>query len=153
MNLEETVGIGLRISLTESVEGLKRQLKEPGKQSGERILVGAQMTGTLQAARKGAFEVVSVQPETQTLRPDKPTKWAWKATALEMGQQELILTVSTLPGDGKSAPMSIESYPYRITVNVTRWKRVTRFGKDNWQWLWATLLVPRGRLALEASPT
>ena len=109
---------------------------------GERVRVGAQVTATLQAARKGTFEVIPVKPEAQTLRPDKPTRWEWKVTALEMGQQELFLTVSTSPGDGKTAPMSIESYPCRITVNVTPWKSVTRFGKNNWQWLWATLLVP-----------
>ncbi len=140
MNLDETTGIELLLSLTEPIERLQMQLKEAGKPQGARIRAATQMEATLRPARKDVFEVVPVFPDKQTLRPDVPTRWAWKVTPLEGGRQELLLAVGA-PIESW-APMTMTTYTHSIAVNVTPWKHVTRFGKNNWQWLWTALLIP-----------
>jgi hypothetical protein len=148
MNLEETAGIELLLSLTAPVETLKKQLTEAGKAHGDQIRAGTQMEATLRPARKEAFEVLAVQPELQTLHPVKTTRWTWRVTPLEGGRQELHLVVSapSLPSEKSRAPLSMVNYKHTIVVNVTPWKHVTRFGKNNWQWLWTALLIPAAGL-------
>jgi len=142
MALEETGGIELLLSLTEPVEVLQKQLTEIGKRHGAQIRVGTQVEATLLPVRKTAFEVAAIGPDTQNLRPDG-NRWAWRITPLEAGAQELYLTVSAVyQVGGRDGRATMSTYRHNITVNVTPWKRIKAFGKNNWQWLWATLLIP-----------
>lgn len=143
MRFEETSLIELLLSLTESIEDLKRQLTAQGERQGFAVRAGAQMEATLRPAKESAFKVVPARPEIQNLRGEERTQWLWRVTPLEWGPQELDLTVSAIyQVDGRDGKRPVRVFAHKIQVDITTWEQGKWFAKNNWQWAWTALLVP-----------
>lgn len=90
-----------------------------------------------------AFDIQPITPSEQAIRTDETTQWSWTIKPIEFGKQSLDLTISALiTVSGKDTPMVIETFRKTILIEISPLKRVKDFITSNWQWLWATLLVP-----------
>jgi hypothetical protein len=70
-------------------------------------------------------------------------EWNWEIHPKEQGQHRLHLTLTALlETDGRSTPRAIRTFSKNIEVNVTTTQQIGIFVKNNWQWLWAAILVP-----------
>jgi len=59
------------------------------------------------------------------------------------GEQSLELTVSALIDvAGKDTPIVVQTYEKKIFVEISTTQHARDFLSKNWQWLWATVLVP-----------
>ena len=101
------------------------------------------MEATLRAVRDSAFKILAVTPETQNLRLNESTQWLWDVTPLEWGPQQLALTISAIYSlNDREGKRALRTFQHIIVVRVTYWQRAQVFLQNNWQWAWATLLVP-----------
>ena len=89
------------------------------------------------------FEITAITSEIQAVSRLEPTEWKWEVAPIKSGEQHLHLTLSALinPGDGVT-PRVIRTFDKIVKVKVRWHKKVVAFAEENWQWLWATLLVP-----------
>ena len=89
------------------------------------------------------FRIDSITSERQALSLDKSTSWMWEIEALKGGQQQLHLVINILLNiEGESTPRTMRTYKRTIDVEIPLLQKVTIFIKGNWQWLWATILIP-----------
>jgi hypothetical protein len=92
------------------------------------------------------FKIESITPEVQAISETSITEWKWIVEATKSGTHPLFLTMSALLYTEKSNRIhrTILTFERKIKVHVMWDKRVSGFVSGNWQWLWATILVPIG---------
>ncbi len=138
--LGESQVIHLVLSTRETVENLKTLVEAEGPKTGAQIRVGSEMEARLTG--KG-FKIQAITPETQAVNSVETTEWKCEVEPTEGGRQRLHLTMSAvLTIDGHQVPRSIKTFERIIEVRVTRARQISDFIGNNWQWLWATILVP-----------
>jgi hypothetical protein len=110
--------------------------------------VQALRVGTVMKARLSGdgFEITPLNDEEQVVSSDTFTQWAWDATALRAGEQELNLLVSVrvfageLGERGRDLPVITKG----VQVRVDPVYSIQAFLSRNWQWLATTLVLPLG---------
>ncbi len=111
-----------------------------GEKVGARIRVSDRMEARLSGPD---FVITAVTPEVQAVTRTDVTEWKWEVKPLTKGRQHLHLTVSVLINvDGASTLRTIRTFDKQIEVEVTWYQNVSSFLEGNWQWFWATILVP-----------
>ena len=71
------------------------------------------------------------------------TKWKWDVGAITSGSHKLYLVLNTvITVDGEKAPRTIRTFDHSIEVKVKFTSQVATFFDNNWQWLWAAIIVP-----------
>jgi hypothetical protein len=89
------------------------------------------------------FAITAIMPETTAVSRRESTEWRWKVRPLSAGPHSLHLTLSViLDVNGVPTPRVIRTFDRYIKVDVTWGQRLDLFFERNWQWLWATVLVP-----------
>jgi hypothetical protein len=89
------------------------------------------------------FQITAITPEIQAVSKRQQTEWKWEIDPKEEGKHRLHLTLTALLEiDGHSTPRAIRTFDKIIEVNVTATQKIGLFFKNNWQWLWAAILVP-----------
>ena len=140
INIEDSPQIQLLLSLTDTVENLKRSITEAGEKAGATIRVTDRMEARLSGYM---FQIAAITPETQAVSKSQETEWKWEIHPKEEGKHSLHLTLSALLEiDGHSTPRSIRTFDRKIEVSVTTTQKFRIFFKNNWQWLWVAILVP-----------
>ncbi len=141
MNLGDTATIDLLLSPKETVTALKQQLQQTGGLSTDRVAVSDRMGAKLSGTN---FWITAASDPIQAVSDVSPTKWEWQVKPKAAGRaQPLDLTISVyLTVDGTSTPRDLQVYHHQIDVDVSPSSRISQFVADNWQWLWATLVVP-----------
>jgi hypothetical protein len=97
------------------------------------------------------FDIQPLTPEIQPVRESDPTEWRWEVVPNEPGSQALHLALSAvIYVADESQSFRVDNGQYYKTLDVrTTWsKRVSSFIANNWQWLWAAILVPVGAFLL-----
>ena len=144
VEIGQTFSVRLILSPTKSIAQIQEELDRslPPRQSHESAQV--RLTSQMEARMTGQnFEIVEVTPEILAVSGSEDTQWTWDVTPKQGGPQQLHLTVSAiLYLNGQSTPRVVNEFDRKINVNVGFGYRVSSFIGDNWQWLWATLLVP-----------
>jgi hypothetical protein len=92
----------------------------------------------------------TITPRTEKDQPvseSKETTWVWYVIPKETGSQPLHLELSAvIYVADQPTPLTLrigDGEYYQILEVDTPWvKRVSSFIANNWQWLWATILVP-----------
>ncbi len=140
MNINDSPQIQLLLSLAETVDKLKQSIIEEGEKVGTTIRVSdrmeAQLTGYM-------FQIAAITPEIQAVSKNLETEWKWEIHPKKEGSHSLHLTLTALLEiDGYSTPRAIRTFDREIEVTVTKTQKLTNFFKNNWQWLWAAILVP-----------
>lgn len=89
------------------------------------------------------FQITAITPEIQAVSKRQRTEWKWEIHPKKEGKHKLHLTLTALLEiDGKSTPRTIRTFDKVIEVNVTATQKTSLLFKNNWQWLWAAILVP-----------
>jgi hypothetical protein len=140
MNLHETAVIQLLLSLETPIDELKQMVEAAGEKEGEQIRVYDRMQAHLSGPN---FAITAITDETQAVSRSNITEWKWEVKPNSGGRHNLHLTMEVLLSvDGASTPRGIRTFDKVIEVEVAWHQRVGSFFENNWQWLWAAILVP-----------
>ena len=140
MNLHNTALIQLKLGLTTPTEELKRLIEAEGEKEGARIQVSDRMEARLTGPN---FAISAITPETQAVSRSAITEWKWEVKPNSGGRQNLHLTLSAVLNiDGAPTPRVIRTFDKIIEIEVTWDQRVRSFFENNWQWLWAAVIIP-----------
>jgi hypothetical protein len=138
MQLEDTAEVKLILGPGHDLKDLIATLNKGAEGADIKITdrMEAHLTGT-------GFQITPATPELQAVSQSDITSWQWDVKATESGHHQLHLTLNAIL-NVSSAPTSraMRTFDRTIDVNVTFGRRLADFGRGNWQWLWATLLVP-----------
>jgi len=136
-----------RISFQDIGPALAEGLKGPGKPQEEKLKVSEIMTVKL-IGDKTAFSIDEVTDARQTVAGKPFAQWEWNVTPLKSGNQKLTLTATaTIYLDERGeTPADYKTLEKPILVHVDRWYTTKQFVANNFQWLWAVILVPLGGL-------
>ena len=140
INIEDSSQIQLLLSLADTVEKLKQSITKEGEKVGATIRVTDRMEARLSGYM---FQITAITHETQAVSKSQETEWKWEIHPKEEGKHRLHLTLTALLEiDGHSTPRAIRTFDKKIEVTVTTTQKIRIFFKNNWQWLWAAILVP-----------
>lgn len=140
INIEESSKIQLLLSLTDTVEELKKLVKEEGQKIGVKVKISDKMTAKLVG---NMFEITPITPELQVVSNTEITEWNWEIHPKKVGVHWLYLSLTAnLEIEGTNATRSIKTFHAKIEVKVTPYQKVYYFFEKNWQWLFSTLLIP-----------
>ena len=148
-NTPETLQLGqpkvihLVLSVRKSIDELKSTITVEGKKEGHNIRISDQMAARLSGL---GFKIEAITPEAQAISQASVTEWKWLVEATKTNKQSLFLTISVLLDTEKASRIhrQIITFEKKIDVQVTWDRKVVGFVYENWQWLWATFLVPIG---------
>ncbi len=140
INLHDSAFIHLVLGVERTIEDIKRMIEEEGEKVGASVRVSNRMEARLSGRN---FEITAINPEVQAVARREVTEWKWGITPTAHGKQNLHLTLSALLSiEGESTPRVIRTFDRIIIVEVTIGQQAKVFIKNNWQWLWAAVLVP-----------
>jgi hypothetical protein len=128
------------LGLATPTDELKQMIEAAGEKEGARIRVSDRMEARLTGPN---FAITAITPEIQAVSRTDITEWKWEVKPIIDGHQRLHLTLSALLSvDGASTPRAIRTFDEIIEVEVAWHQRVGSFFAQNWQWLWAAVLIP-----------
>jgi hypothetical protein len=131
----------LESELRKASPDIPKKNADHGKMTTEEIRVTPMMRAHL-SANADEFEISSLTPEDQDTTFEPVTKWEWNVKPIKAGKDlKLDLTLSLVVGS-QGTPHALETYHRFILVKVSFPLCLQNFIAGNWQWLWATLLVP-----------
>ena len=140
MNLHDSAFIHLVLGVEKAIDDIKRMIEEEGEKIGARIHVSNRMEARLSGR---GFEIIAINPEIQAVSRRDVTEWKWEIKPKAAGKQNLHLTLSALLNiEGESTPRVIRTFDRIIIAEVTIGQQAKVFVQNNWQWLWAAVLVP-----------
>ena len=144
---QRTETIQARISFKDIGPALAEGLEGRGKTQEVPLKVSEAMKVTL-TGDANAFLIQPVGDEEQLVAGREYAQWEWRVTPLQPGSQKLTLiarAIIFLPGRGEkvSEPTTLKE---TIIVQVDRWYNLRQFFANNWQWLWAVIVVPAAGL-------
>jgi hypothetical protein len=140
MILEDTDTIQLKLGLNAKISDLKRLIESEGAKEGFKIKVAERMEARLSGQN---FAITAITPEVQAISRNEITSWSWEVKPKTKGKQYLHLTLTALISiSGNSTPRTLRTFSKAVNVDVTQSQQLESFVSQNWQWLWATLLVP-----------
>lgn len=140
MAIDEPTTIQLVLGVKKTLEELKKQITAQG----EKIEAEVRVSDRMEARLSGSdFSITALTPGVQLVSRNEATEWKWEVTPKKSGKHVLHLTLDVLLNiEGSIAARNLRTFDREIEVQVS-WSTVARdFVKDNWQWLWATVLVP-----------
>ena len=140
MSIEDTATIQLKLGLNTEISDLKRLIESEGAKEGFTIKVAERMEARLTGQN---FAITAITPEVQAISRNEITSWSWEVKPKTKGKQNLHLTLTALVDvNGNSTPRTFRTLNKSVNVKVTQAQHLESFVGQNWQWLWATLLVP-----------
>lgn len=142
MKFEEPKIIKLLLSPTKSVQELQSSLKSYEQIESARIQISNKMQANLSGL---GFKIEVLEPQEQAVSIGKTTQWRWQVTPTEDGDgdQNLYLTLSAIIDvSNQKSSYVIQTFDKVIKVEVSVSQRISTFVAGNWQWLWASILVP-----------
>jgi hypothetical protein len=90
-----------------------------------------------------AFQITPITPERQLISRTDDTVWRWEISAKRPGKQRLNLSMNViLEEKGRDVARNLRTFKRDIEIEVTFPERIIGFVENNWQWLWATLVLP-----------
>ena len=140
IGFEEPKVIELLLSPTKSIQELQSSLKSSEETESARIRISNRMEANLSGT---GFRIEAIVPQEQAVSRGETTQWKWEVTPTKDGGQTLYLTLSTIINvSGKEVPLVVRTFEKTIEVDISTGQRISAFVDGNWQWLWATILVP-----------
>ncbi|HKR61122.1 MAG TPA: hypothetical protein VJS64_15485 [Pyrinomonadaceae bacterium] len=147
MKEQKTETIQARIAFEDIGAALSEGMRGGGQPQEESLKVSEVMKVTL-TGDGDAFLIQKIGDEEQVVAGKEYAQWEWRVTPLQSGEQRLTLTATAtifLEGRGEK-PIYYKTLEKPIVVKVDRWYSTKQFFKNNWQWLWAVIVVPAGGL-------
>lgn len=147
MREQKTETIQARISFEDIGAALGSGMSGSGRVREEALKVSEVMKVTL-TGDGDAFLIQRIGDEEQVVVGKPYAQWEWRVTPLKSGDQRLTLTATAtifLEGRGEK-PIYHKTLEKPIIVSVDRWYTAKQFVANNWQWLWAVVVVPAATL-------
>lgn len=144
MRQDQSATVELHLSLRQEVAALERELAAAptDRVEGAQVRVSRRVEALLTASRSD-FEITPISATEQLLGSADDVAWSWEIKPLDGGTKSLHLTLnSILVVDGATTRRTVRSFDKEIRVEVSGLAVARAFVAKNWQWLWATLLVP-----------
>jgi hypothetical protein len=145
MNFKESKIIELLLSPTKSAQELQSSLKFHRQEKSEQTeSARIEISNRMEAELSGlGFKIEALVPKEQAISRGKTTQWKWEVTPTKDGNQNLSLAVSNIINlSNQEVPLVIRTFDKTIKVEVSVSQRISTFVAGNWQWLWASILVP-----------
>jgi len=140
INLYETALVQLKLSLQKSIDELREALTAEGKREGAIVKVSKKMEARLSGPN---FQITAITSEEQAVGSIGEVEWKWEIKPTTSGTHNLHLTLTALFSvDGESARKTMRTFDKTIEIEVTPAQLALKFLENNWQWLWAAILVP-----------
>jgi hypothetical protein len=140
MKLGEPATVELLLSPSASIAELQAQLDEARNPEGATVQVSNRMEAQLSGL---GFSIEALTPGVQAITSRKPTRWAWDIQPTDHGGQRLHLALSAhIDVANRDTPLVVRTFDREIEVEITAAQRTSTFLENNWQWLWAAVLVP-----------
>jgi hypothetical protein len=89
------------------------------------------------------FRIIPITPKEQFLENNQITFWKWNVTPLKPGNNPLTLSVNIIIDD-KTKNIQVYEDSIYVYSTDTWWDKFVGFFKNNWQYLFSTLLIPVG---------
>ena len=90
-----------------------------------------------------SFSSTAITPEEQAITSAGVTEWKWEVKPTTRGRHYLHLTLTALfHVDGAPTRRALRTFDKIIEVEVTWGQQASEFLGNNWQWLWAAILIP-----------
>ena len=107
-------------------------------------LARIQVSNRMEADLSGqGFKIEALVPEEQAVYGDKATYWKWEVTPTKDGDQTLHLAISAIINvSDNQVPLVVQTFSKIIKVEISPAQRVSIFVSSNWQWMWASILIP-----------
>ncbi len=135
--------VELLLSPSISVEAMQAQLTQKAGAASAKIQIANRMEALLKKDRDQAFSISSLSPDLQAVASQQVTRWQWEVVPTQPGRQELhLVLLAHIDVAGSDTPYVIKTFDRTIVVNVTAGQRSVEFIQNNWQWLWAAIVVP-----------
>jgi hypothetical protein len=142
MAVDEPTDIQLVLGIEKALEELRRQVTAQGEKTEAQIRVSDRMEARLSGSN---FSITALTPEIQAISRSESTQWRWEVIPKKTGKHVLHLTLDVLLDiDGGVSARNLRTFDEEIEVQVSWPKVAAEFLRDNWQWLWAAVLVPLG---------
>jgi hypothetical protein len=141
VHLGENFAVAAGVSFDQSLSELKRNIESAGEAVGESIKAAPLMEATL-IGSQGLAVSTTGESSTRALATNGAATWAWSVDAKERGPQVLTLSLAVVIATAGNPRHSVGTVRRTVSVLVTPLERAQDFARKNWQWLWATLLVP-----------
>lgn len=142
LNLKQTGHIQLLLDVKKSQAALAAEIAEAGAKQTATIKVWDRMEARLTAPQ---LQITAITPEEQSVGSANTAEWRWDVVPTATGQYPLHLTLTALiETDGATSRIAIHTYDKTIAVKVTAGQWAAGFFENNWQWLWAAILLPIG---------
>ncbi len=140
INSDSSAPIRIYLDAKKEVESLKQRIRDKIKDIGIKVTVSDKLIASLSGLN---FEIINTTPDMQIALEGDIMEWSWDVKPKSHGTHSLYLTISiVLNVEDEKIQKIIYEIEKKIVVNATRSQQLTTFIKDNWQWLWATVLVP-----------
>jgi hypothetical protein len=145
LRLGHSAVIQLFLSMQHSIEQLQATINAVGESEGASIRVSPEMEARLSGV---GFKIEAITAEVQAISERDRTEWKWEIEPTKAGRQNLHLTLSAiLDVANNHVRRTVRTFERTIEVDevVVPWpQRLSQFAKDNWQWLWAAIVIPVG---------
>ena len=136
----ESKVVKLLLSPNKSRYGLWSLMKNHEQAELARIQVSNRMEADLSGQ---GFKIEALVPEEQAVYGDKATYWKWEVTPTKDGDQTLHLAISAIINvSDNQVPLVVQTFSKIIKVEISPAQRVSIFVSSNWQWMWASILIP-----------
>lgn len=140
LNLKQTGHIQLLLDVKKSQAALAAEIAEAGVKQTATVKVWDRMEARLTAPQ---LQITAITPEEQSVGSADTAEWRWDVLPTATGQYPLHLTLTALiETDGATSRIPIHTYDKTIAVKVTAGQWAAGFFENNWQWLWAAILLP-----------
>lgn len=150
LDLGERTEIQLLVSLRKPIRVLQEELAANGVKEGSTVrvspLVEARLTGL-------GFAIEALTKQQQPVGRKTDAEWRWEIEGRQEGAQRLHLTLTAFVpvegAGGRPVTRTIDTFDRTIAIHISWGHRTTAFVGDNWQWLWAAVVVPIVGVAVE----
>jgi hypothetical protein len=148
MKKGQTVVVMVVVSFDELAEEMAKKYLPSGPYEIAKILANSTMAAYLVNDDDGLSVRADHPNEVRPLLSKGTTQWEWDVHALKSGKHRLKVSIAAVLADIPGSPARTAlTLSKEITVSVSPVQAVGEFVDDNWQWLWATLIMPIGALA------
>ena len=140
MNRFDIRQVSLGVIHSEASDEIAALIDKIGAIEGQQIRLGKRMRAKLSGTM---FEIESVTLDVQAVTRSERTEWIWLIHPRDEGTYPLHVSLAVLLDvEGRDTPRTIRTFDETVKVKVTPQQWLGRFWTNNWQWLWAAVLVP-----------
>lgn len=145
MRLHEAQTIVLLLSPVKTAGELEQELRKEVV-TGNVQQATIKISDTMQAVLSGdGFQINPITPDTLPVSKQETTQWRWDVRPQRGGALRLHVVLNAIVeiGGAGPRPYPLRTFSQTYVVDVP-WREgaVATFFKDNWPWLWATVLLP-----------